>query len=134
MIVFISCSKKKIRANNLPARELYSASDLFRKSYSYARRLGQVYIVSSKYGIIQPEDKIDYYEKTINKMRRVEIERLKEKVNQQLREKNISGKVTSLMGKKYNDLIDGLDVLAPLSGMGIGKRLRWLKEKNGQGR
>jgi cytoplasmic iron level regulating protein YaaA (DUF328/UPF0246 family) len=128
MIYFIACSKSKIKRDNIPASELYSKSPLFRKSYNYAKKRGQVYIISSLYGIIKPDTKINYYERTVNKMSKEDFIELKKKVQYQLKQFNITGQVVSLMGKKYNLLIDNLNIITPLKGLGIGKRLKALTE------
>lgn len=62
----ISCTKKK-KLHPCKAYELYSASDLFRKAYAYCtKKYDDVAILSAKYGLILPDDKIMPYDKTMN--------------------------------------------------------------------
>ncbi len=128
MIYLISCSKSKLKMNNVSALELYSKSALFKKSYNYAKKRGEVYILSSLYGIIKPDTKINYYEKTVNKMSKIEFNQLKQKVQSQLKQYGINGKVVSLMGRKYNLLIDNLIIEKPLGNLPLGHRLKFLTQ------
>ena len=131
MIVFVACTKKKLNKENIPAEELYSASCLFRKTLAYAKTLGEVHIMSSKYGILSLEDNVSAYEKTLNKMKKADREQFKLKIKQQLEDRNIHGKVISLMGKNYDDIISCyLQVENPFKGLPIGKRLQRLNQLN----
>ncbi|MZP30421.1 hypothetical protein GTO91_11925 [Heliobacterium undosum] len=64
----ISCTKRK-RAYACKACELYSASSLFQKAYSYClERYDRVYILSAKYGLLLPDQWIDPYDETLKNM------------------------------------------------------------------
>ena len=64
----ISCTKSK-QSYSCRASEMYQASDLFRKAYSYAtENYDFVAILSAKYGLLFPDDKIEPYDLTLNDM------------------------------------------------------------------
>jgi cytoplasmic iron level regulating protein YaaA (DUF328/UPF0246 family) len=88
-IILISCVKDKLKT---PARakDLYT-SDLFKKSYRYAQLLNpdNIFIISAKYGLLEPEQIIEPYDETLKNKSLDEIKkwsidviaRLKEKAN-----------------------------------------------------
>ncbi len=70
--VLISCVSKKRKlkkGESIEARLLYD-STLFHKAWEYANLLkpDRIFILSAKYGIIDPETKISTYDKTLKKM------------------------------------------------------------------
>lgn len=66
-IALISCSKAK-KDYTCPAKELYSKSELFRLSYSYAKATcDKIYILSSKYGLVEENEIINPYESVLSK-------------------------------------------------------------------
>ena len=66
MIVFISCVKTKLPYEEM-AKNLY-CSNYFKTCYRYAQFLNpaHIYILSAKYGLLEPEDVICPYEMTLN--------------------------------------------------------------------
>lgn len=49
---------------------MYSASDLFSKAYAYCtKKYGVVAILSAKYGLLFPNDTIEPYDETLNRMK-----------------------------------------------------------------
>ncbi|MGA8941654.1 MAG: DUF6884 domain-containing protein [Thermoactinomyces sp.] len=60
-IAFVSCTRKK-KDYPCSAENLYSASALFRKAFSFGKdRYDKVYIVSAKYGLLKPDEEIEPY-------------------------------------------------------------------------
>lgn len=131
MIVFISCVKKK-QSHESKAKDMY-ISDFFKSQLKYAYSLNpsRIFILSAKYGVVELEDTIQPYEKTLNNMTVSEREEWGKMVTAQLESKkiNFNEKTIFLCGEKYRKNIIDLfsDVEIPLCGMGIGKQLQWLK-------
>ena len=66
-IALISCSKAK-KNYCCAAKELYSASNLFNLSYQYAKATcDKIYILSSKYGLVEENEILQPYEKVLPK-------------------------------------------------------------------
>ena len=83
----ISCTKAK-QTYLCKAREMYSASDLFRKAYKYCTaNYTRVAILSAKYGLLLPNDIIDPYNLTLNEMSTEEVKAWSEKVFRQMTSK-----------------------------------------------
>lgn len=132
-IVLISCSSKKLSEKS-KAKEIYS-SDLFKKNLEYAISLNPdvVYILSAKYGLLNLEEEIEPYNVTLNKMSknarkdwaRDVIKKLKEIVDLE------RDKIIFLAGQKYREFLisEIKNYEIPLKGLGIGKQLKFLKEK-----
>jgi len=67
-IALISCSKSK-KSYPCPAAEMYSPSHLFSLSYEYAKRVAdKVFILSTKYGLLEESDEIKPYELTLKQL------------------------------------------------------------------
>ena len=117
---------------------MYQASDLFRKAYSYAtKNYDFVAILSAKYGLLFPDDKIDPYDLTLNDMSSKERKEWAESVFNQMTVKlklQDFDKVLFHAGKKYREhLIPKLEKVGirceiPLEGLGIGEQKAWYKE------
>lgn len=71
-VILISCVKKKQEGAH-KAKDLY-VSPLFRKAWAYAQTLqaDRTYILSAKYGLTDPEQLIEKYDVTLNKMHSAE--------------------------------------------------------------
>ncbi|MCL5430636.1 MAG: hypothetical protein M1504_04165 [Candidatus Marsarchaeota archaeon] len=130
-IVLISCVKSKL-GTKAKARNLYT-STLFKLMLSYAesQKPDKIFILSAKYGLVGLEEELEPYEKTLNKATKEERLQWSRKVVEQLKEKADfeSDEFVLLAGKNYLEFI--LPYLhkysVPLEGMGIGKRLKYLK-------
>ena len=134
----ISCTKSK---QNYPckASEMYQASDLFRKAYSYATgNYDFVAILSAKYGLLFPDDKIEPYDLTLNNMNANERKDWAEKVFNQMKSRLKLEDFTNVFfhaGKKYREhLIPklkniGIRCEVPLEHLGIGEQMAWYKER-----
>ena len=133
MIIFISCTKKKLN-KRCKAKELYTASAWFRKAYKYATSLNPIYIyiLSAKYGLLNENDIIEPYEKTLHGARENEIKIWSTKVISQMKEKGIDleDKAIFLCGKNYRKYLipKFKNYEAPLSHLGIGMQMKWLEE------
>ncbi|RMD89155.1 MAG: hypothetical protein D6811_12745 [Alphaproteobacteria bacterium] len=130
----VSCVSKKAAAP-APARDLY-LSDWFRKARAFVESQGGLwYILSAKYGLVQPDEIIEPYDRTLRTMpisaRKEWAQRV---VNQLEREKLHAGKIVVLAGRRYREFLmpalrrmaDTVEV--PMDGLGIGRQLAWLKE------
>lgn len=119
---------------------MYSASDLFRKAYSYAiKNYDFVAILSAKYGLLFPEDKIEPYDLTLNDMNAREKKEWTKKVFKQMKSRLKLKDFTNVFfhtGKKYREnLIPKLENLGircevPLKRLGIGKQKAWYKKQD----
>ena len=133
----ISCIKSK-QSYPCKASEMYQASDLFRKAYSYAtKNYDFVAILSAKYGLLFPDDKIDSYDLTLNDMSSKERKEWAESVFNQMTGKlrlQDFERVLFHAGKKYREHLIlkleniGIRCEIPLEGLGIGKQKAWYKE------
>lgn len=67
-IALVSCSKSK-QKYTCTAAEMYSPSQLFSLSYTYAKKVAdKVFILSSKYGLLEEYDRISPYELTLKQL------------------------------------------------------------------
>ena len=133
----ISCTKSK---QNYPckASEIYSASDLLRKAYSYAtKNYDFIAILSAKYGLLFPDDEIEPYDLTLNDMNSQQRKEWTEKVFNQMKSRmrlKDFDKVFFHAGRKYREYLIpklqkiGICCEAPLKDLGIGKQKAWYKE------
>lgn len=132
-VVLISCVSKKL-PHKAKARELYT-SPLFKYGLRYAESLNpdKIFVLSAEYGLVGLEQEIDPYNRTLNKMKSRERKEWANKVLSQLEGKVDLQKdeVIFLAGKKYREhLISHIkNPKIPLEVMGIGKQLKYLKER-----
>ena len=134
-IVLISCVSKKLQ-HEAKARELYQ-SPLFKMSFEYASSLkpDRIFILSAKYGLLDPEKVIEPYNTTLNKMKPADICKWAKIVVEEL------NKVTDiqndhfifLAGERYRKYIihhiKSREI--PMDGLSIGKQLKFLKSRLG---
>ncbi|NJL32020.1 MAG: hypothetical protein HC898_10530 [Phycisphaerales bacterium] len=133
-IALVSCVKHK-RSVPSPARDLYQSS-LFRGLRKYAEANSDAwYILSAKYGVLQPDQVVEPYERTLNKMGKADQLKWAEFVQEQLDELiPPDAMVIILAGQRYREhLIPYLrsrriEVVVPLEGLSFGKQLHRLKE------
>ena len=132
-IILISCVSKKLN-KKVKAKDLY-VSPLFKFNLRYAQSLKpkNIFILSAKYGLVGLEQMIVPYEKTLNRMKANEIKKWAENIIKQLKKVSNLEKDTFifLAGEKYREyLIPHIkNYKIPLKGLGIGKQLKWLKNK-----
>lgn len=125
-VVLIACCAEKL-SHAAPAKDLY-CSPLFKKSRRYAETHGDTWLIlSAKHGVLDPNQVIESYDETLNKMpkhvRRTWAERVKNQLNK-------SDRYTVLAGSTYCEDWIGFDVTRPLFGLGIGQQLAWLNREN----
>ena len=131
-IVLISCVSKKGN-EEAEAKNLY-LSPLFRYNLKYASFFNpdKIFVLSAKYGLLNLEDKVKPYEKSLNKMRSREVKEWSKKVLRELKEiSNLEkDEFIFLAGERYRKfLIPSIkNYKIPLEGLGIGKQLKFLKE------
>lgn len=133
MIIFISCTKTK-QNYSCRAKEMYSPSDLFKGAYKYDLSLkpDAIYILSAKYGLLNPNDVINPYEKTLVSAKQDEVKRWSVMVAKQIQQHHIDReqKAVFLCGKPYRKYIQNLfpNHVAPCAHMGIGQQIKFYKE------
>lgn len=133
-LVLVACGKNK-QPSTCEARDLYTG-DLFRKSRKWAELHGDDWaILSAKHYLLRPQDIVDPYDETLNNASSQKIEHWSKCAIRLL----CAGypharQVTFLAGGKYRRHLSqwlsgiGISVSAPMSGLGIGRQLAWLKE------
>ena len=134
-IVLISCVKTKL---NHPAKaeDLY-ISDLFVKNLAYAKKLkpDHIFILSAKYGLLQLNDRIAPYEKTLNQMPVHERRAWASEVISELRKyTNLDqDEFIILAGDKYREfLLPYMRIFnIPFEGLSFGNQLKALKRALG---
>ena len=115
------------------AKDLYD-SPWFRKARACVEAIGcPWYILSEKYGLIEPNATIEPYEKTLKTMRKSERCEWAFGVMKDL-DPILAGvkSMTILAGERYREFLEpelrrrGITVHVPMRGMGIGEQLAWL--------
>ena len=131
-VVLISCSKVK---RNYPcaARLLYDASRLFSKSLAYAQKITEdVYVLSSKYGLVPLDEVIAPYDETLNDKSAEELAAWgKWKAGQISERYDVRNTVFIILAGQnyYKPLRTYLpQIKLPLIGLPIGERLAKLDE------
>ena len=132
-IGLVSCGKRK-QSTSAPARDLYT-STLFRKSRAWVEaNCDAWYILSAQHGLLDPATHTAPYERTLNTLTAPERLRWARRVYEQLHEAGLlhpGVEFVWLAGRRYKEhLSRSLTDYAqtdPLRGLGIGKRLQWLK-------
>ena len=134
----ISCVGKK-RETAAEAKDLYDSA-LFAKSREFVeQRCDSWFILSAKYGLIEPADVIDPYEDTLNTKSRRERDEWANRVWAVLRQRlRPDDHVTILAGDRYREslvplmMAYGCQVDVPMQGLGIGRQLQWLSRQQEQ--
>jgi len=132
-IVLISCVKQK---RDLPCKagEMYTSA-LFSKMMRYAQSLNPkaLYILSAKYGLLDVDEVIEPYEKTLNNMKIEERRSWADTVLTSLADRCdiVSDHFVVLAGQRYREfLVPRLSHTSiPLKGLPLGMQLKWLEEK-----
>jgi hypothetical protein len=135
-IILISCSSKKL-PYKAKAKEIY-ISPLFKLNMKYALSLkpDKIFILSAKYGLLDLEQEIEPYDLTLNNLKKEEINSWANKVLDNLKEEDLNNdEFIFLAGEKYRRfLIPKIEnYKIPLKGLGIGKQLKFLKNKTREG-
>ena len=135
MIVFISCVKTKLPYEEM-AKNLY-CSNYFKTCYKYAQFLNpaHIYILSAKYGLLEPEDVICPYEMTLNNFSLEQKKEWAKFVKAQMKDKNIdfNQKAIFLCGNNYSVFLKQafVEYETPLCNMGFGKQIKYMNEQMG---
>ncbi len=135
-IALVSCVKTK-RATRAAAKDLYTSA-WFRAARRFAESNSERwFILSAEYGLLSPEDLIDPYERTLNRMgvkeRRAWAMQVCEKMEQNVER---GSHVIVLAGERYREfLVPRLKTLEceveiPMLGLPQGRQLQWLNGKN----
>jgi len=126
----IACTKSKLD-RPAPARELYSASDLFRKAAAYCDAyLDGWFVLSAKYGLVEPERVLEPYDLTLKRMPSSERRRWGSQVAEELHQLGEVALEAHAGAAYVRPLLEaGVVLEEPLRGLAIGKRKRWYKER-----
>lgn len=105
-IILISCVSKK-GTQKCKAKNLYT-SDLFKKAWTYANSIkhDDIYILSAKHGLLNPDTEIEPYDVTLNTMKSKDKQSWVDMVMQQFQAEGIDLNNTHfifLAGKAYCD-------------------------------
>ena len=131
-VVLVSCSKKKVPHRG-KAKDLY-ISPLFAMSMKYAESLkpDAIFILSAKHWLLELDTEVDSYNVSIHDLSKDELRRWAEQVIVQLGAKtNLqTDHFIFLTGAEYyKHLTPQMKSFElPLQGLGIGKRLAFLKK------
>lgn len=133
MNIFLACTKTKAD-KKCAAKDMYT-SDLFKKSYQYAEKLGgNIWILSAKYGLLSPGDIIAPYNQTLVGASEMECKKWAYKVYCQMVDKQIDFEEEAifLCGTNYRKYLitKFKKASAPLAHMGIGRQLKFYKENS----
>ena len=131
----LKLSSKMKRDYRCPAKEMYSASPLFRKAYNYAKKnYDLILILSGQHHLLLPEKEIDPYQCPLDDMSVSEREAWAKIVFGRILEKleiNTIEKVFFHAGEKYREFLlpmlqkRGIQCIVPLEGLKVGKQLAW---------
>lgn len=133
-IALVSCVKMK-QPYPCAVREMY-VSPLFMKSRTYAEvHADHWFILSAKYGLVEPDEVIAPYEKTLNNAGVSERREWARRVHAQLESRGVLQQGVSfvwLAGAKYQEslrkLLGDFDHHDPLAGLRMGERLARLSK------
>lgn len=100
----VQCSSLK-QSTPGPAYWLYSRSPRFAQAYLSARKIGKVYILSAKYGVIEPDKIIQPYDLKIDVIDREMIKNIKAQVSDALRQ---YGKIIAYVSDAYKIVFENL--------------------------
>ena len=132
-IVLISCVSKKL-PYKAKAKDLY-ISTLFKLNYQYAKSLNpdKIFILSAKYGLLNPEQEIEPYNETLNTKSTQEIKNWAQEILLDLKKQTdlMIDEFIFLAGTKYRKfLISHIkNYKVPMEGLTIGRQLSFLKKQ-----
>jgi hypothetical protein len=134
-IFLIACSRRKCR-DVVPARHLY-ISTLFNLASKYAEReSNKWFILSAKWGLVEPDRVLGPYNQMLNELTDVERKKWARNVFDNLRSNLKRGDtVVFIAGILYREFLIplledmGVTVEVPLYGLTIDKQVKWLHER-----
>jgi hypothetical protein len=128
-IGLVSCTKKK-QDRPCPARELYTASALFRKARAYCERHYDAwYILSAKCGLVHPDQVLEPYDVTLKRMPMVNRRAWGRRVSEQLWQLGDSHIFYANADKEYIAYLSAVRLVNVLEGYSFGNRLRWYNQQ-----
>lgn len=134
-IALVSCVSSKLD-RVAAARDLY-VSPLFIKARAYAEQVAdRWYVLSAEHHLLAPDQEVGPYEKTLNKMPKLEREQWTRTVFSQITSvTEPSDTIVFLAGLRYREglvplLSDrGNPIEVPMQGLSIGRQLQWLTRR-----
>jgi cytoplasmic iron level regulating protein YaaA (DUF328/UPF0246 family) len=131
-VYLVSCVSKKQNCE-AAAEELY-ISNWFKKAKTFALLYADAwYILSAKYGLVRPTERIQPYEQTLNAMpRKVRLNWTEQVLSSIVANTAKGDHIVFLAGTRYRELLTetliqlGYTVDVPLANKGIGEQLSWL--------
>jgi len=127
-IGLIACCSRKLQYA-APAHRLY-CSTLFCWSRRWIERHCDSWgILSAKYGLVLPETLIAPYDKTLSRMTLEERDAWYYSTRLQIDQAFPESSFIVMAGALYKQVLDGLNYTDPLNGLGLGKRLAWLRKE-----
>jgi hypothetical protein len=137
--VLIGCVATK-RDRPLPAKDLY-VSELFRRRRFYAESSGkQWFILSALHGLVEPNEVIPPYERSINDLTPAERANWAAQIASTLVDRApdaVSAHVEVHAGLEYVAALRrplqraAIEIVTPLQGLRIGEQLQWYDRRNG---
>ncbi|EHQ36201.1 tRNA-guanine transglycosylase DpdA [Methanoplanus limicola] len=132
VLIITSCTKNKLEIPDdkpVAAKDLYLGT-LFDKVKKYSAAMGYEYmIISAKYGLLSPDDKIKTYNKVLSK--KSDADDIRDQVEEKLTPLlNDYDKILVIAGKNYREVLNGVidDRFYILKKGGIGEMLHVLKD------
>ena len=134
-LYLVSCVKTK-RNTPAPAKDLY-VSPWFLKAKSFVEAIGDPWrILSAKYGLLDPDQEVRPYERTLNEMGVHERRAWAERVLAGM-ESCVEGVDTIVFfaGQRYREFLEpalrgrGLAVSVPMFGLSQGRQMQWLNAR-----
>ena len=134
-LYLVSCVKTK-RTVRAAAKDLY-VSPWFRKARAFVEKTGGPWrILSAEYGLLDPDEEIRPYERTLNAMSIKERRSWAEGVLTHI-ETCLDGvdTVVFLAGQRYREFLEpalrdkGLAVSVPMIGLSQGRQMQWLNAR-----
>lgn len=128
-IALIACSKTK-RMGTHKAKDLYQG-ELFKKSFEYcSKNYSRVFILSAKYGLLDPDSVISYYDETLKTKTEADKKNWAEKIIKQIHSLNIDFEnIICFAGKDYNKYLPCVKFFNQFKNFAIGKQLNFYKRK-----
>lgn len=128
-IGLVACSKNKLAAP-APAKELYQGQ-LFKAAREYCEQNYDTWLIlSALHGLVSPGEIIAPYDITLNNMGTKKRYRWAEKVYQQIKSLGLQHDYYFHAGMMYREYLQlYFKFQAPLEGLGIGRQLKWYKER-----
>lgn len=138
-IYLVSCVSQKATTAK-PAQNLYLSS-WFRKAKTYVlrnlRAQDRWFILSAKHHLVAPERRLAPYEATLLRMKQIERKEWAKRVTAQVLSISTNrDQVVILAGKRYREFLtpnleaEGYEIKVPMKGLGIGRQLAWLSQKD----